>query len=320
MRVVLIGSVGSSLNTLLKLIEYKFNIDAVFGYEPSNKNNVSGYTNLKNICNQHGIKYFPFVKINDTNNIDIIKSISPDIVFAVGISQIISKELLDVPKLGFIGFHPTALPAGRGRAPLAWMILEEKVGAATFFLMKDGVDDGPIFVQEFFKITNDDNANSIQIKVLNAINNALDKWLPDLKRGQWDPTPQDEIKAYYYGKRAPIDGWINWEKSAIDIDRLVRATTNPYPGAFTFFRDYKVIIWETSVENELKIKGVIGRILLKRENKLLIQTGDGLLWIENFEMRDYYDNKVDGIEIKVGDKFGYNVEYEIFKLKHISKL
>jgi len=314
MKVILIGSVSSSLYTLNKLIEYQFDILAVFGYEPQDESRVSGLVNMRDLCEKNNIKYYPFKRINDKNNIEIIKALSPTIIFAVGISQIISKEILSIPVLGVVGFHPTALPRGRGRAPLAWLVLNENYGAATFFLLTEGVDDGPIFIQEYFQVNENDNAKSIQGKVLKSINNALDKWLPKLKEGIWDPKPQDSVNAYYYGKRSPLDGWINWEWGAEDIDKLVRASTKPYPGAFSFYNNYKIVIWSSEVEKTLKIKGVIGRVLLINDEKLLLQTGKGLIWILEYELRDINNELVDSVKLRIGDKLGYNVEYEIFKL------
>ena len=87
MKIILIGSVGSSYHTLLKLIEYEFNIVAVFGLEPKNPKTVSGYTSLKDVCKKNSISYFPFTAIND--ELEKISSIGPDIIFAIGISQLI---------------------------------------------------------------------------------------------------------------------------------------------------------------------------------------------------------------------------------------
>ena len=87
-----------------------------------------------------------------------------------------------MPKLGCIGFHPTLLPKGRGRAPLAWLILKEKKGAASFFLMDKKADSGPVFVQEPFEIEDNDDASRVEKKIEIAIEKALDKWLPELKK------------------------------------------------------------------------------------------------------------------------------------------
>jgi methionyl-tRNA formyltransferase len=307
MNIGLIGAVKSSEIVLLSLIKHKFNIVGVLGFNPENKANVSGWIDLKKTSGKHNISYSDYQKINDEKHIEWMKSRKPDILFAVGFSQLLSKEWLDMPKLGCIGFHPTCLPQGRGRAPLAWLILEEQAGAASFFLMGEGADDGPIFIQEPFDVESDDDAFSVENKICNAIEIALDKWLPKLKAGEWNPVSQDETLASWYGKRTPSDGIINWNMSAYSIDKLIKASSKPHPGAYTFFNDKKIFIWKSSIEEKLFIKGVIGRILLQQNAKYLIQCGEGLLWIDDIEGDE---------SLKIGDKLGYNIEKEIYELKN----
>ena len=125
-KVVVIGSVTSTKALLEKLIEYGFDIKAVFGYQPEDITNISGYVSFAGICKEYGIMYVPFVNINDSENIDILKSIRPDIIFAVGFSQLLMPEILSLPSKGIVGFHPTLLPKGRGRGPIAWLVLREE--------------------------------------------------------------------------------------------------------------------------------------------------------------------------------------------------
>ena len=201
-------------------------------------------------------------------------------------------------KYGCVGFHPSYLPIGRGRAPVAWAILEQKKAAANFFLMGEGADDGPIFVQEVFDIDNTDDAESFGIKLKLHIIKALDSWLPNLKNRILRPIVQDESKATYYGKREPCDSLIDWSSNAFDIDRLIKASTIPHNGSFTFIKDKLVTIWKSSICINDNYKGTVGRVLLIDEGKLLVQCGfNTRLWIEKFEVMDNYN-------IKIGNKLG----------------
>ena len=195
--------------------------------------------------------------------------------------------------------------------------MKEKEGAATFFHMGKGADDGPIFVRQVFNISSLDDATSVKNKILNSIDLALDSWLPQLKKGIWNPIPQDEANATYYERRTKLDGWIDWELSDVQIDKLIRASTRPYPGAFTFYKDSILVVWKCSIEKQLKICGIPGRVLLKRDQDLLIQTGKGLIWILEYEIQNLKAEDTEKPKIKVGEKLGYNVEYEIYKLKQI---
>lgn len=310
-KVLVIGAVNSTAQIIKKLIEHDLEIVGVLGHEPKNKDKVSGWADLHMLSSSNNISYKGFTKINDEENFAWATERKPDIIFAVGFSQLLNEDWFSVSKLGCIGFHPTKLPIGRGRAPLAWITFEQSYGSATFFLMGKGADDGPVFVQSIFKVEEEDTATTVEDKILTNIGFALDQWLPELKNGLWNPIPQTEHLASYYGVRKEEDGHINWNDDAIYINRLIKAATKPHPGAYTYWNDQKLRIWSCRIEKELHFKGVIGRVLLKdNENNLLIQTGSGLLWIEDYEFTNDSDNK-----INVGDKLGYNIEDEIFNMK-----
>lgn len=312
-KILVIGAVQTTKHTINQLLKYDFNIVGVLGHEPANVARVSGWCDLKALSSNENLPYKGFKKINDQENLDWAIEKQPDIIFAVGFSQLMSQSWLEMPKLGCIGFHPTHLPKGRGRAPLAWIVLEQVTGSASFFLMGQGADDGPIFVQKTFEIEQKDDATSAELKIEKAIIESLDIWLPKLKNGEWNPVPQEELEASWYGKRAPEDGRISWENSAHSIDRLIKASSHPHPGSYTYFKDSKIVIWKSSVEKNIPIQGVTGRVLLIDSTKgYLVQCGEGLIWLENIDLPS-------DIKLQVGDKLGYNVEDEIFQIKLILK-
>ena len=298
MKVIVIGAVGTTVLTIEMLLKHKFNIVGVLGHEPANRKRVTGLNDIKSLCYKHNLEYDGFRKINDKKHIDWAKDKTPEIIFAVGFSQLLTNEWLIMSKFGCIGFHPTYLPKGRGRAPVAWSILEQKKAAANFFLIGEGSDDGPIFVQEVFDIDDNDDAESFALKLKLHIRKALDKWLPKLKNGIINPILQDESKATYYGKREPCDSLIDWSFNACDIDRLIKASTVPHDGSFTFFKDKLVTILKAKISTTNNYKGTVGRVLLIEEGKLLVQCGFGTsLWIEKFEVEE-------NCKINVGNKLG----------------
>ena len=316
-KICIAGSVTSTAITLKKIVEHKLDLVGVFGLENVDTTNISGYVNLKEYIKNPEIKYVPFKSINENNVVQNLKEIQPDILFVVGLSQLISEELMGIPKIATVGFHPTNLPLGRGRAPMAWLILNEKKGAACFFKISAGIDDGPIFIKEEYDVEEDDDVASLSVKLENAINCALDKWLPELRKGKIHFEEQDHSQATYYGRRAPNDGLINWYDPAKTIDRLIRATTQPYPGAFTYYGDFKIIIWKSEVVRNNTIKGVIGRVLEKTDpGFLLVQTGENLLLIKEYEVLDYSYNKINDPVLKVGCRLGYYEQNEIFNLRN----
>ncbi len=283
-KVVLAGSVNSSLITLKALIRHRLPVAGVLGLSADASASVSGYTRMDSSAKDAGIPYVEFDDLNAARVVETVRKWTPDVFFIVGLSQMVKKDLLAIPRLGCVGFHPTRLPEARGRAPVAWMALEGRSGAATFFMMNEQADAGPILVQEPFPVTEADYSADVVRKLEAAMDAALDRWLPHLKKGEWRAEPQDESKATFYGKRNPEDGIIHWEWPAKKIQALVRAASDPYPGAYTFAEGSKLIVWRADVESELPYRGVTGRIVHHDRSKgWLVQTGDGLLWLTKTE-------------------------------------
>lgn len=313
-KVAVIGAVSTTKVTIEKLHEHGFEIVAVLGHEPLNPELVSGLEDLKGLSKCLGLPYKGYQKINDPELVKWVKEKQPNYLFAVGFSQLLSEEWLNISRMGTIGFHPTKLPKGRGRAPLAWLVLENTTGAANFFLMNENADDGPILTSFDFEVSEDDDATSLETKIMQASQQALDHWLPELKKGYWNPVEQDFSQATWYGKRSPVDGLIDWSLSAHVIDRLVKASTKPHPGAYTFFNDEKLLVWKGSIEKELPIKGVPGRVLLLDKDKgLLVQTGTLPYWIKVYQQLE------NSKKIIVGSQLGFNVQQEIYELKKLIK-
>lgn len=292
MKVGVIGAVGTTKLTLQKLLEHNFNVVGVLGHEPKNILKVSGIHDLSSLASAHNLDYRGYRRINDAELLNWMRIRKPEIIFAVGFSQLLKSEWLNLAPKGCVGFHPTQLPKGRGRAPIAWLILEQRNGAASFFKMGEGADDGPIFVQEPFEVTPHDDAESLIPKVQNAISSALDTWLPKLKKGDYNPVPQKHEDATEYGKRDPADGQINWSNQATAIDRLIKASCRPHPGAFTSFDGSIVKVWKSKIIDSPKVKGVQGRVLKVDDKGVLVQTGEGCLLITEYSSNHNHVFKV----------------------------
>lgn len=305
MRVGLVGGVESSQILLEKLVEHGFDIVRVYAYAPRKVELISGYVDLSEYCQGQSIAFQKFQKIND-HTAEILKD-RLDVLFVVGLSQLVSPEITDAPSLGCVGFHPTALPRGRGRAPLGWLTERQEDGAATFFELSEVADAGGIFVQQPFSVLEEDSARTVYNKLLVAMKTALDRWLPQLRAGQWQPAPQDEAAATEYGIRKPEDGLIHWNRPAKQIFRLIQAAANPHPGAFTFAGMDRLTILAARREPELPMTGIPGRVLKVKGEEILLQTGDGLLWLT-----EYVGNSK---KIKAGDRLGYLPELEIYNMK-----
>ena len=312
MKIAVIGGVSSTELLVRKLKEYGHQYVHVWGYTPKNTDLISGWTDIGGLCKSVEYDHTPFRKIDEC--VQELTNFAPDVLFAVGLSQIIPKNMLSIAKCANVGFHPTALPRGRGRAAIAWMVLEQTDGAATFFELRDDMDAGPIFVQELFAVDETDDASSVEAKILEAEAVALDNWLPKFSAGDLSNYEQNHENANWYGRRTPEDGIIDWNLKLDNLLRLIRAAAPPHPGAFTYSGNNKVLILAADPCNRPE-KGVVGRILQVHENgSFVVQAADGLLHVTCWTAST-------GWLPRVGMHLGYYAETEIFNLRRcVSKM
>ena len=213
--------------------------------------NKSGRVYLDDFCRQNGI---PLHKSRHVNNSDVIASIKHydlDWLFIIGWSQIASADVLAAPKQGALGIHPTLLPMGRGRAAIPWAILKglDRTGV-TLFKLDAGVDTGPIVDQVEIPLSASSDAGELYKLVDQAHVNLMKKVVPALMAGTLVLKPQDDSLATEWPGRKPEDGEIDLSGSVIYAERLVRAVTKPYPGAFTYLNGEKILVWKARIVSE----------------------------------------------------------------------
>jgi methionyl-tRNA formyltransferase len=236
------------LSCIEAAVKSDFQFDLLITLHDNKSKNKSGRIYLDQISQENEIKLLKINHINDDAVVEILKEREIDWLFIIGWSQIASEGVLSAVKKGVIGAHPTLLPEGRGRASIPWAIIKglEQTGV-TFFKMDEGVDTGKILSQQIIPIDNSETATTLYEKVNDAHVELFLNTLPQLKSGNYSLKEQDESKATYWEGRTPADGEITPEMSIEEVDRLVRATTKPYPGAF-YIDDFgnKVIAWSGS--------------------------------------------------------------------------
>lgn len=190
-----------------------------------------------------GLEVFEIDDINKERK--LFEKLSPDIVIVCGWRQKINKEILKTSKNGFIGFHPTLLPIGRGPAPIINSILKgfKKTGVTMFYLT-EGLDDGDIIGQEKFTIQQDDHAEEVYKKTINSGKKLIKKYLPLLINNKAPRNPQDHTKATFFQKPILKDNQINIDKEPIEqIYNKIRALSKPYKGAYIEKNGKKIVLW-----------------------------------------------------------------------------
>ena len=210
--------------------------------------NKSGRVYLDDFCAERNIPLLKSRHVNNQNVIQAIREYELDWLFIIGWSQIAAESILNAPKRGVLGMHPTLLPTGRGRAAIPWAILKglDKTGV-TLFKLDAGVDTGPIVDQVEILLTASTNASELYDLVNEAHIALMKKAVPALMTDKLILREQDHSLATEWPGRKPEDGEINLNGSVYDAERLVRAVTRPYPGAFATVDGKRFVIWRALV-------------------------------------------------------------------------
>lgn len=243
MRILFIGAVEFSFKALEKLIYLNENIVGVCTKYESEFN--SDFKSLAPVCRENSIPFKYAEDINSKEIIEWIMSLNPDVVYCFGWSNLIKKELLNIPKLGVIGFHPAKLPMNRGRHPIIWaLVLGLEETASTFFFMDEGADDGDILSQEIIKIEYKDNASSLYQKITNTALSQIEKFTVQLKENKYNKIKQNHSISNLWRKRNMKDGEIDFRMTSNAIYNLVRGLSEPYVGAHITVNGNIIKIWE----------------------------------------------------------------------------
>ncbi len=243
MKILFIGTVEFSYKALKKLIELNAEIVGICTKKKSDFN--SDFKDLTPLCKKADIPFKYIDDINSNENIAWIRSLSPDIIFCFGWSNLIKKDLLGLPKMGVVGYHPALLPKNRGRHPLIWTLaLGLNVSGSTFFFMTEGIDDGDILSQEKVEILYEDDAKSLYDKVSNIALRQIEDFLPKLQNNSFKTIKQNNGLANVWRKRGKVDGKIDFRMTSRAIYNLVRALTKPYVGAHVKYNGQDVSIWK----------------------------------------------------------------------------
>lgn len=284
MRIALVGAVEGSLWALRAMIDEGHVPAVVVTLEKELSKRHSDFVDLEPLAREHDIPVVRVRSINDPESVAAVRAESPEYIYIVGWSQICGPEFMQLAPDRAIGYHPTALPRMRGRAAQPWTILnDEKITGGSLFWVDEGVDTGDILEQRFFHVAPRETARTLYDKHMAALDSMIRASLASLATGSPPRQPQDETCATYVARRRPEDGRIDWSSPAKDIDRLIRAVTRPYPGAFTTYAKKQLVIWEADYSDDHQHQGVIGQVVNVSEDGFHVVTGDGLLRVCDWE-------------------------------------
>jgi methionyl-tRNA formyltransferase len=207
-----------------------------------------------------------------------------DLIVTVSWRYILSARLRGLARVAAVGLHDSLLPRYRGFSPTVWaMVNGERECGATLFHLADGMDAGDVVAQRVIPIRRDDTIGSVMPRVTRTYVELLEENLVALTRNAAPRAAQDHSRATYTCRRLPDDNRISWTSSAEQIVNLVRAVSQPYPGAFTELSGSRLTIWEAVHRNwERRYVGAVpGRVVeIQRDRGVTVLTGDGAVMLK----------------------------------------
>lgn len=310
MKVLFMGTPDFASNILENIIKENYHVIGVITQPDKQKGRgkTISFSPVKEVALANGIPVYQPLKVREKENILLIKELNPDIIIVAAFGQILPKDLLEIPKYGCINVHASLLPKYRGAAPIQYAIIngEEKTGI-TIMYMDVGLDTGDIISQESLIIEKNETGGSLFNKMSKLGSNLLLRTLKNIEKGTASRIAQDESKSTYVKMINKDMGNIDFNDSAIQIERLIRAL-NPWPSAYTYIDGKMLKIWESEVvELDLEEEYEIGTIVKLEKDSIIIKTGEKYLAIKELQLegkkRMGVNSFLRGNQLSVGRQF-----------------
>jgi methionyl-tRNA formyltransferase len=246
----------------------------------------SGQCSFDEVAARLGAELIETRDVNAGETIAAVGALDPELIFVVGWSQLVRDPFIALASEGVFGMHPTLLPRHRGRAPIPWAILSglARTGVTLFEIVDATADSGAIVGQVTVEIAPDETATTLFERLAVAHVDLIREYVPRLIDRSAPRIPQDPERASSWHKRVPADGIIDWETRAPYLYDWVRAQTRPYPGAFTWLGDEKVVVWSARPV-DLHDPAPAGTIVAVGDAGPVVACGEGGLVLEDVDTR-----------------------------------
>ena len=283
MKVIFMGTPDFAVPTLEALIE-KHEVLAVVTQpdKPKGRGKKMVFPVVKEKALEHNITVYQPQKVKTPEFVEILKSYQPDIMVVVAFGQILSEEILNIPKYGCINVHGSILPQYRGAAPIQWSIINgEEFGGVTTMYMAKGLDSGDMILKAKEKIKPDDTYGSLydRLSVIGA--DQLIKTLDLIENGKVKRIPQNDDEATFAPMIKPELEHINWNGKNTDIVNLIKGL-NPQPVAYTMLNDEKLKIWfAETIDGDYN--GEPGTIVDVRKRDFVVMTAEGAVAVKEVQ-------------------------------------
>lgn len=283
MKVIFMGTPDFAVPTLEALVkEHEVLAVVTQPDKPKGRGKKMVYPVVKEKAIEHGIMVYQPDKVRNQDFVEILKSYSPDIMVVVAFGQILSEEVLNIPKFGCINVHGSILPKYRGAAPIQWSIINgEEYGGVTTMYMSKGLDSGDIILSAEERIKKEDTYGALYDRLSFIGADLLIKTLELIENGEAPRIVQNENEATLAPMIKPEMERIDWNNDSAKIVNLIKGL-NPQPVAYTLYNGEKLKIWYAEkIDGEYK--GENGEIVEVRKNDFIVKAASGAVAVKEIQ-------------------------------------
>ena len=284
MKIIFMGTPDFAVGTLRSLAEAGHEITLVVSQpdKPKGRGHAMVPTPVKVVAEELGIPVFQPVKIREAK--DVLEKTEADVCAVEAFGSIIPAYIIHLKKYGCINVHASLLPKYRGAAPIQWAVIDgEKESGVTIMQMDEGLDTGDMLAKAIVPLDEKETGGSLFDKLSEAGGRLCVETLAKLEKGEITPEKQGESPTAYASMLDKKMGNIDWNKSAVVIERLARGL-NPWPSAYTHLDGKTLKIWACDVLPQSASKGESGEILEVTKDAIHVQTGDGILVLREIQL------------------------------------
>lgn len=311
MKVIFMGTPDFAVGALESILQAGHEVVCVVTQpdKPKGRGKEVGFSPVKQCALAHRLPVMQPAKVREKEQVEALRDFGADIFVVAAFGQILPKEILSMPRYGCVNIHASLLPRYRGAAPIQWAVINgEKESGVTIQQMAEGIDTGDILLKRSLLLDEKETGGSLYDKLSGLGADLIVEALRDIEAEKLQPEKQNEECSTHVGKITKSMGLIDWNKSAKELERLIRGL-NPWPSAYTFFRGKTWKIWEADVLEEGRGEGnEPGRICSVTKTSVIVNTGDGRLALRSVQLegRKRMDVKdfLLGYQIEAGEMLG----------------
>lgn len=309
MKVIFMGTPDFAVGTLEEIIKAGHEVALVVTQpdKPRGRSGALQFPPVKECAVAHGIEVFQPKKIREEENVEYLRKYNADIIVVAAFGQLLPKSILQMPKYGCINVHASLLPKYRGAAPIQWSIINgDAVTGVTIMQMDIGMDTGDMIAKREVVIGKDETGGGLFDKLAEVGAKLCVDTMVEIENGTATRTPQNHEEATHVSMIGKELGNIDWKKSAVEIERLIRGL-NPWPSAFTQLDGKSFKIWKADVL-ERNTDNVPGTVVRVEKGCMEVQTGEGVLSLLEVQLEGKKRMETDaflrGYSVEVGTCLG----------------